>query len=109
VHGVRPFAAHVDACAGRLPPARSVADPVGAAGKAVVFASADLRVPDTREWAGRGIRDVPHAGEAIAARRPICTLLTAAPSPEAVVNGLDERAGALRNQLHHDVRAHAVA
>jgi hypothetical protein len=26
-----------------------------------------------------------------------------------VVNGLDERAGALRNELHHDVRAHAVA
>ena len=73
-HGVRSFAAHLEACAGRLP-AASAAEPPVAAGKAVLFATEDLRVPDTSEWTARGIRDVPHPGEAIAAGRPICTLV----------------------------------
>ena len=51
------------------------AEPPAAAGKAVVFATADVRMPDTRGWPARGIRDVPHPGEPIAAGHPICTLL----------------------------------
>jgi predicted ATP-grasp superfamily ATP-dependent carboligase len=112
VHGVRPFAAHLEACAGRLPPAPSAGslmDPAGAAGKAVLYATEDLRVPDTRDWPARGIRDVPHPGEPIAARRPICTLVTAGPSPEAVLSRLEARADALRAELHHRVRVDAVA
>jgi predicted ATP-grasp superfamily ATP-dependent carboligase len=102
VHGVRSFAAHVEACAGRLPSAgtiRSPADPGGAAGKAVVYAPEDLRVPDTRDWPARGIRDVPHPGEAIAAGRPVCTLVATGPSPEIVLGDLEARAGALRHEL----------
>jgi uncharacterized protein len=96
-HGIRSFAAHVEACAGRLPAAAT--GPSGAAGKAVLFASADLRVPDTSGWTARGIRDVPHPGEAIAAGRPICTLVATGPDPETVLAELEARAAALRGEL----------
>ena len=72
----------------------------GAAGKAVLFATEDLRVPDTSDWTARGIRDVPHPGEAIAAGRPICTLVATGPDPEAVLAELEARAAALRAELH---------
>ncbi len=97
-HGVRSFAAHLEGCAGRLPAAAG--GPSGAAGKAVLFATEDLRVPDTSEWTARGIRDVPHPGEAIASGRPICTLVATGPSPEAVLAELEARAAALRAELH---------
>jgi len=112
VHGVRSFAAHLEACAGRLPAAgtgRSPADPPAAGGKAVLFATEDLRVPDTSEWAARGIRDVPHPGEAIAAGRPICTLVATGRSPETVLADLEARAAALRGELHERVGLDAVA
>jgi predicted ATP-grasp superfamily ATP-dependent carboligase len=112
VHAIRPFAAHLAACAGRLPragPARAVADPAVAAGKAVLYATADVRVPDTRAWPDRGIRDVPHPGEAIAAGRPICTLVATGPTPEAVLAELEQRAAALRGELHHHAGLDAVA
>jgi uncharacterized protein len=112
VHGVRPFAAHLEACAGRLPPGRTaqaVTDPSWAAGKAVLYATEDLRVPDTREWPDRGIRDVPHPGEPIAAGRPICTLVATGRTPEAVLAELEARAAALRAELHDRVGVDAVA
>ncbi|MEO8691024.1 MAG: hypothetical protein ABI611_22775, partial [Solirubrobacteraceae bacterium] len=105
-YGVRSFAAHLEACAGRLPAA--VTAPSGAAGKAVLFATEDLRVPDTSEWTARGIRDVPHPGEAIAAGRPICTLVATGPSPESVLAELEARAAALRGELQ-EVGVDAVA
>ncbi len=104
VHGVPAFTAHLQACAGRPPPggtARSLAEPAGAAGKAVLYATEDVRVPDTSEWPDRGIRDVPHPGEPIAAGRPICTLVATGRTPEAVLADLEERAAALRGELHH--------
>ena len=108
-HGVRSFAAHVEACAGRLPAAaRSPAEPPGAAGKAVVFATEDLRAPDTSEWAARGIRDVPHPGEPITAGSPICTLVATGGTPKAVLADLEARAAALRRELH-EVGVDAVA
>jgi predicted ATP-grasp superfamily ATP-dependent carboligase len=97
-HGVRSFAAHLEACAGRLPAA--VPTPSGAAGKAVLFATEDLRVPDTSDWPDRAIRDVPHPGEEIAAGRPICTLIAAGRSPETVLAELEARGAALRRELH---------
>jgi predicted ATP-grasp superfamily ATP-dependent carboligase len=112
VHGVRSFAAHVEACAGRLPPggtARSLADPARAAGKAVLYATGDVQVPDTHDWPARGIRDVPHAGERIAAGRPICTLVAIGRSPETVLDDLEARAAALRHELHVHEGVHAVA
>jgi uncharacterized protein len=97
-HGVRSFAAHLEACAGRLPAAGT--RPSAAAGKAVLFAADDLRVPDTSDWAERGIRDVPHPGEPIARGRPICTLIATGRSPETVLAELEARAAALRAELH---------
>ena len=98
-YGVRSFAAHLEACAGRLPAARSPAEPAAAAGKAVLFATEDLRAPDTRAWAARGIRDVPHPGERIPAGSPVCTLVTTGRAPEAVLADLEARAAALRREL----------
>jgi predicted ATP-grasp superfamily ATP-dependent carboligase len=109
VHSVRPFTAHLEACAGRLPPAATARSVAAAAGKAVVYATEDLRTPDTREWAARGIRDVPHAGEPIARGHPICTLVATGRSPEAVLAGLERRAAALRAELHDCVVVDAVA
>jgi uncharacterized protein len=112
VSGLRPFAAHMDACAGRLPRAArfpAVAGPPRAAGKAVLYATADVRLDDTRDWPRRGIRDVPHPGERIARGRPICTLVAEAASPEAVLAGLQARAAALREELHDRVAVDAVA
>jgi uncharacterized protein len=108
VYGVRAFAAHLEGCAGCLP-AEMLAPPARAAGKAVVFARSDLRVPDTREWPARGVRDVPHPGEPIAAGRPICTLVATGRTPEDVLAGLEARAAALRDGLHDGVSLDAVA
>jgi predicted ATP-grasp superfamily ATP-dependent carboligase len=80
------FDLHLDGCAGRLPAARPVG---GAAGKAVVFATEDLVVPDTSGW---DAHDVPHPGERIAAHHPICTLLATGPTPDAVLAELEARA-----------------
>jgi predicted ATP-grasp superfamily ATP-dependent carboligase len=107
VHGIRPFTAHLDACAGRLGP--DAPEAVGAAGKAVVWATRDVRLPDTRDWAQQGIRDVPHPGERIAAGRPICTLVATGEEPQAVLDDLEARAVALRAGLHDLVGADAVA
>jgi uncharacterized protein len=108
VHGLRPFTAHLEACAGRLPapePGRGTA----AAGKAVVFATQHVRAPDTRGWSARGIRDVPHPGEPIAAGHPLCTLVATGETPEAVLAGLERRAGALRAELHERGAVDALA
>jgi predicted ATP-grasp superfamily ATP-dependent carboligase len=107
-HGIRSFAAHLEACAGRLPGEAASSGAV-AAGKAVVYATDDVRMPDTSDWPDRGIRDVPHPGEAIAAGRPICTLIATGPSPADVVAQLEERAVALRAGLPLDRRLDAVA
>jgi predicted ATP-grasp superfamily ATP-dependent carboligase len=109
VSGARSFTAHLEGCAGRLPAVGSSTEPAGAAGKAVLFATADAVAPDTRGWPARGIRDVPHPGEPIAAHHPVCTLLATGPDPEAVLSGLDVRAAALRGELHYRVSADAVA
>jgi predicted ATP-grasp superfamily ATP-dependent carboligase len=97
-HGLRPFTAHLEACAGRLP-AHAAPARAAAAGKAVVFATEPVRAPDTRGWSARGIRDVPHPGERIAAGHPLCTLVGTADTPEAVLADLELRAAALRAEL----------
>jgi uncharacterized protein len=111
-NGARSFAAHLEACAGRLPPptaAGPLADPVGAAGKAVLRATEDVKVPDTRDWAARGIRDVPHPGERIAAGHAVCTLVATGRTPEAVLADLEARAAGLRAELHERLGVDAFA
>ena len=98
-YGVSSFSAHLDGCAGRLPAIASNGMPSRAAGKAVLFATRDLRVGDTRAWPARGVRDVPHPDEPIAAGHPVCTLVSVQESAEAVLADLDARAAALRADL----------
>ena len=93
------FSAHLDGCAGRLPSIASPPRPRRAAGKAVVFATRDVRVGDTGGWAARGIRDVPHPRERIAAGHPICTLVSVQGSPEVVLADLEARTAELRVEL----------
>jgi predicted ATP-grasp superfamily ATP-dependent carboligase len=109
-YGTDVFAAHLEGCAGRLPsmaPDRGSRRGRGApaAGKVILFATQDLRVADTRGWPARGIRDVPHPGERIAARRPICTLVSVQESPGAVLADLEARAATLRAELGQSAAA----
>jgi uncharacterized protein len=98
-HDVDVFDAHLDGCAGRLPSPPPAQTPRRAAGKAILFATRDVRVGDTRDWPARGIRDVPHPGERISAGAPICTLVSVQESPDAVFADLEARAAALRAEL----------
>ena len=97
VYGVGVFGAHLRACAGELP--RTEPERLGAAGKAVVFATEKVVVGDSVQWLERGVRDVPRAGERIAAGRPVCTVVTTAPTPEDALAGLEEQAARLRAEL----------
>lgn len=108
-NGVGVFAAHLEACAGRLPSIAPAPTPRRAAGKAILFATQDVRVGDTRGWPARGIRDVPHPRERIAAGHPICTLVSLQESPDAVLADLEARAATLRAELGEraGIRAHA--
>jgi uncharacterized protein len=103
------FAAHLEGCAGRLPSIAPAPAPRRAAGKAILFATRDVRVGDTRGWTARGIRDVPHPRERIAAGRPICTLVSVQESPDAVLADLEARAAALRAELGERVALRALA
>jgi hypothetical protein len=97
-YGVAAFAAHLDGCAGRLPEKPRA---VTAAGKAIVYATRDAVMPDTREW---DARDLPHPGEHIAAHHPICTVVATAPTPESVLAELEARADAVRAELLEPAR-----
>jgi uncharacterized protein len=86
-------------------PGAVVAEPVRAAGKAVLFATEDVVVGDSLRWLRRGVRDVPRPGERIAAGRPICTVLTNAATPDEALAGLEDEAGRLRSELRVEVPA----
>jgi predicted ATP-grasp superfamily ATP-dependent carboligase len=103
------FSAHLDGCAGRRPSVAPTPRQRRGAGKAVLFATRDVRVGDTRGWPSRGIRDVPHPRERIAAGHPVCTLVSVQESPEAVVADLEARADALRVELGERVVLRAPA
>ncbi len=78
---------------------RVEAERAGAAGKAVLFATEDVVVGDSVRWLQRGVRDVPHPGERIAAGRPICTVLATGATPDEVLTALEEQAAWLRAEL----------
>ena len=91
------FDAHLQACAGTLP--RIELGHGRAAGKAVLFATEPVVVGDSERWLERGVRDVPHPGERIAAGHPICTVVAADTTPEAALAGLEEQAARLLAEL----------
>jgi uncharacterized protein len=96
-YGVGVFDAHLRACAGELP--RVALDADGAAGKAVLFAAEDVTVGDSVRWLERGVHDVPHPGERIAAGHPICTVVATAATSQDALAGLEEQAAWLRAEL----------
>ena len=62
-------------------------------------------VGDSVRWLERGVRDVPHPGERIAAGRPICTVVAAAATPHEALASLEEEAARLRAELRVEVAA----
>lgn len=97
MRGIGIFDAHLRACAGELP--QQEIERRGAAGKAVLFATEEVVIGDSERWLERGVRDVPHPGESIAAGRPICTVVATAATPEDALAGLEEQAARLRAEL----------
>ena len=91
-YGVGVFGAHLRACAGELP--RSNAERSGAAGKAVLFATEDVVIGDSVRWLPRGVRDIPHPGERIAAGHPICTIVATARDAHEVLGNAGGAGGA---------------
>ncbi len=95
-YGVAVFDAHLRpapvSCRASSPACR-------AAGKAVLFATEAVTIGDSERWLERGVRDVPHPGERIAAGHPICTLVAAATTPQRAWQALEEQAARLRAEL----------
>jgi predicted ATP-grasp superfamily ATP-dependent carboligase len=104
-YGTGVFGAHLRACAGELP--RVESEPARAAGKAVLFATEDVVIGDSAGWLARGVRDVPHPGERIAAGHPICTVVAVAATAQDVLNELEEQAARLRAELEPRVEVAA--
>lgn len=98
VYGLRVFDAHVRSFEGRLPDfdLEKALVTGTAAGKAIVYAPADIQLGDTAHWVSCNIRDVPHSGEFIQRGQPVCTLLTQADTPAACLRDLQARASELR-------------
>jgi uncharacterized protein len=99
------FDAHLRACAGELP--QLEVERRGAAGKAVVFATEDVVIGDSERWLERGVRDVPHPGERIAAGHPVCTVVATAATPQDALADLEEQAARLRAELEPRVEVAA--
>jgi predicted ATP-grasp superfamily ATP-dependent carboligase len=105
--GVATIACHVEACRdGRLPQS---APPVPrcVAGKAIVFARADVRVPEALcEWADTqnsgtwpAVADIPDSGHRVAAGVPILTVLAEGVDEPAVEIALRQRAAEVESLL----------
>lgn len=112
---VRLFAAHVDACRGRLS-GDWLPQPVEVRGKALLFARRPVVVGDSTHWlaaipapaAGEGdlrwperpIADVPFPGDRIERGEPVCTLLAAGDSSDACMGRLRALATDVERDLH---------
>jgi uncharacterized protein len=76
--GASLFGLHLAACRGEM--LVPVALGPGVWGKAIVYATRTVAAPDTTAWLDEGIRDVPHPGEVIWVKHPICTVLASGPT-----------------------------
>jgi predicted ATP-grasp superfamily ATP-dependent carboligase len=103
-YGISVLGIHASACAaGTLPDfdLQRARQQGGAAGKAVVFARQNVVVGDTGSWlsSGNHLRDVPRAGEHIAAGRPVCTVFANARDAAACYDALVARAADVYAQI----------
>jgi predicted ATP-grasp superfamily ATP-dependent carboligase len=92
--GASLFGLHLAACQGRLP--TSFDEAPGIWGKAIVYATRTVAVPDTTAWLAQGVRDVPHPGEVIPAGHPICTVLASGPTRSRCDTALRTEAARIR-------------
>lgn len=69
-------------------------------GKGILYARQDFLAPDTRNWLGRGIRDVPHPGEKMRRGGPVCTLFAIAPTRDGCFASLIEVADRLKGEIY---------
>jgi len=68
--------------------------------KTILYAEKDGHAPETQNWIRRGLRDVPHPGEALKRGKPICTILTAAASRTGCLANLAEEATAIQGEIN---------
>ena len=105
-YGISVFATHAAACAsGMLPDfdLRAARQNAAVWGKAIVFTRERVTAPDTRPWLeDRELRDVPHPGESMATRQPVCTVLAEAGDAARCYETLVVRAGNVYRQLRPD-------
>lgn len=93
------FQLHAEACRGQLPD-RAPTLAAGCWGKAIVWASSPVEMPDTRSWLAReDVRDVPFPGERIGRGQPICSVLAHAPDLDACYTTLVERARRVEDMI----------
>ncbi|HXV44354.1 MAG TPA: hypothetical protein VEC96_14925, partial [Anaerolineae bacterium] len=57
------------------------------------------QVGDTSDWVNYGMRDIPHPGEQIKRRQPICTVLATADTPGDCLRQLQIQAARLKSWL----------
>jgi predicted ATP-grasp superfamily ATP-dependent carboligase len=90
--GMNVFGAHAAACAtGDV--STSLANPVRAVGKAIVFARRPCVIGDTDHWLSvPDIRDIPHAGESFGEGDPVCTVFADAADAKSCEAELVRRA-----------------
>lgn len=93
---------HEAACRGEL---RERPRPQGGFwGKAVVYARRDLHLGMTEGWYDRKWRDVPHDGEVIPARAPICTVLATGTDRTDCFRALQRAADEVRRETGDEER-----
>ncbi len=101
------FAAHADACAGRLL-ARTTPSLSRVHGKAIVFARRDVSPRATCRWlADAAMADIPRPGERIARGRPICTVFATERDAESCTRMLVAKAQSVYRALEPAARGAA--
>jgi predicted ATP-grasp superfamily ATP-dependent carboligase len=101
------MAAHVESCMSDAVPRVDRPSGNGVIGKAVVFATADVTVGDTRRWLARDeVRDVPWPGTSIGRGEPICTVFATAPTFVECRAALAASAAAIYAEVHPRRRGH---
>jgi predicted ATP-grasp superfamily ATP-dependent carboligase len=95
------FARHLAACGGELPSDWRV--PARASAMAIVYSPSESQLPPVSEWPP-WVADRPAPNRRIEPGAPVCTVLAAAPTPDAARRLIDERVATVRSMLPHATR-----
>lgn len=77
----------------------SVKEP-GFHAKTILYGNKNGHAPDTHGWKRRGLRDVPHPGEALPGGKPICTILASAETRTGCLSNLTKEAEAIKGEIN---------